>query len=136
MRYIVTGKVLPERADINFSKVEWHSDGDGSVSAVCDSLNQGHAALVVVLPKGDSHPAARPVTSLVMDALIHMALVRQTHRTSLPCSNLSIGFWAAQRRNPKCFDTTRLRSMWQAFLCSPMLVVADRDGAKPLNTQE
>ena len=50
---------------------------------------QGHAALAVVLPKGDSHPAARPVTTHVMDALTHIALVRQIHRTSLPSSNLS-----------------------------------------------
>jgi len=50
---------------------------------------KGHAALAVVLPKGDSHPAARPVTTHVMDALTHIALVRQIHRTSLHCSNLS-----------------------------------------------
>ncbi|BAP43422.1 putative uncharacterized protein [Pseudomonas sp. StFLB209] len=43
----------------------------------------------MVLPKGDSHPAARPVTTHVMDALTHLALVRQILRTSLPCSNLS-----------------------------------------------
>jgi len=43
----------------------------------------------VVLPKGDSHPAARPVTTHVMDALTHTALVRQILHTSLPCSNLS-----------------------------------------------
>lgn len=54
-----------------------------------DSNPKGHAAPAVVLPKGDSHPAARPVTSPVMDALSHMALVRQIHRTSLSCSNLS-----------------------------------------------
>ncbi|GLO03384.1 hypothetical protein PPUJ13061_32820 [Pseudomonas putida] len=45
--------------------------------------------MAVVLPKGDSHPAARPVTTHVMDALTHIALVRQILRTSLPCSNLS-----------------------------------------------
>jgi len=66
----------------------------GSAKAVVDSTPgdpslQGHAALAVVLPKGDSHPAARPVTTHVMDALTHMALVRQIHRNSLPCSNLS-----------------------------------------------
>ena len=53
-----------------------------------DPSLQGHAALAVALPKGDSHPAARPVTTHVMDALTHIALVRQIHRTSLPCSNL------------------------------------------------
>ena len=65
-----------------------------SAKAVVDSTPgdpslQGHAAPAVVLPKGDSHPAARPVTTHVMDALTHIALVRQIHRTSLPCSNLS-----------------------------------------------
>ena|GEM_PF-5832581 len=71
-----------------------HRRRTGRASAVDDSTPggpnlQGHAALAVVLPKGDSHPAARPVTTHVMDALTHMALVRQLHHTSLPCSNLS-----------------------------------------------
>jgi len=63
-------------------------------SAVDDSTPgdpnlKGHAAPAVVLPNGDSHPAARPVTTNVMDALTLIALVRQIHLTSLPCSNLS-----------------------------------------------
>jgi len=37
MRYIVIGKVLPERADISFSKVKWDAEGDGWVTAVCDA---------------------------------------------------------------------------------------------------
>ena len=54
-----------------------------SAKAVVDSTPgdpslQGHAAPAVVLPKGDSHPAARPVTTHVMDALTHAALVRHT----------------------------------------------------------
>ncbi|WP_235777279.1 hypothetical protein [Pseudomonas piscis] len=71
-----------------------HKRRPGVAIAVDDSTPgdpnlKGHAALAVVLPKGDSHPAARPVTTHVMDALTHMTLVRQIHRTSLPCSNLS-----------------------------------------------
>ena len=71
-----------------------HRRRPGVASAVDDSTPgdpnlKGHAAPAVVLPNGDSHPAARPVTTHVMDALTHMALVRQIHRTSLPCSNLS-----------------------------------------------
>ncbi len=71
-----------------------HRRRTGRASAVDDSTPgdpnlKGHAALAVVLPKGDSHPAARPVTTHVMDALTHIALVRQILRTSLPCSNLS-----------------------------------------------
>jgi len=54
-----------------------------------DPSLKGHAAPAVVQPKYDSHPAARTVTTHVMDALTHIALVRQIHRTSLPCSNLS-----------------------------------------------
>lgn len=71
-----------------------HRRRPGVANAVNDSTPgdpnlKGHAALAVVLPKGDSYPAARPVTTHVMDALTHIALVRQIHRTSLPCSNLS-----------------------------------------------
>jgi len=71
-----------------------HRRRTGRAKAVDDSTPgdpnlKGHAAPAVVLPKGDSHPAARPVTTHVMDALTHIALVRQLHRTSLPCSNLS-----------------------------------------------
>jgi len=71
-----------------------HRRRPGVASAVDDSTLggpnlKGHAAPPVVLPKGDSHPAARPVTTHVMDALTHKALVRQMLRTSLPCSNLS-----------------------------------------------
>ncbi|MNJ24094.1 hypothetical protein D3C77_184990 [compost metagenome] len=71
-----------------------HRRRTGRASAVDDSTPgdpnlKGHAAPAVVLPKGDSHPAARPVTTHVMDALTHMALVRHIHRTSLPSSNLS-----------------------------------------------
>ncbi len=71
-----------------------HRRRPGVASAVDDSNPgdpnlKGHAALAVVFTKGDSHPAARPVTTHVMDALTHISLVRQIHRTSLPCSNLS-----------------------------------------------
>ncbi|WP_223290657.1 hypothetical protein [Pseudomonas glycinae] len=52
---------------------------------------QGHAALAVVLPKGDSHPAARPVTSPVMDALTHMALVRQYPVPRCPAATYPLG---------------------------------------------
>lgn len=50
-----------------------HRRRTGRANAVDDSTPgdpnlKGHAALAVVLPKGDSHPAARPVTSPVMDA--------------------------------------------------------------------
>jgi hypothetical protein len=37
MRYVVTGRVHPERADIHFSNVEWKIPKDGRVFARCDS---------------------------------------------------------------------------------------------------
>lgn len=37
MRYIVTGRVNPERADIRFSTIEWQVPNDGRVIAHCDS---------------------------------------------------------------------------------------------------
>ena len=37
MRYVVTGRVHPERADISFSTVEWQIPNDGRVIAHCDS---------------------------------------------------------------------------------------------------
>ena len=37
MKYIVTGRVHPERADISFSKIIWEVSDDGSVAAECDA---------------------------------------------------------------------------------------------------
>lgn len=37
MRYVATGRVHPERADINFSRIEWHIPNEGKVFAQCDS---------------------------------------------------------------------------------------------------
>ena len=37
MKYIVTGRVHPERADINFSKIVWEVPDDGTVVAECNS---------------------------------------------------------------------------------------------------
>lgn len=37
MRYVVTGRVHPERADIHFSTVEWQIPNEGRVVAHCDS---------------------------------------------------------------------------------------------------
>jgi hypothetical protein len=52
---------------------------------------QGHAALAVVLPKGDSHPAARTVTTHVMDALTHIALVRRYPVPRCPAATYPLG---------------------------------------------
>jgi len=67
-----------------------------SAKAVVDSTPgdpslQGHAAPAVVLPKGDSHPAARPVTTHVMDALTHMALVRRYTVPRCPAATYPLG---------------------------------------------
>jgi hypothetical protein len=37
MKYIITGRVHPERADISFSKIVWQVPDDGIVSAECDA---------------------------------------------------------------------------------------------------
>ena len=37
MRYTVTGRVHPERADIHFSRIEWQLEGGGRAVAQCDS---------------------------------------------------------------------------------------------------
>lgn len=37
MKYIVTGRVHPERADISFSKITWKVPDDGIVVAECDA---------------------------------------------------------------------------------------------------
>lgn len=37
MRYVATGRVHPERADIRFSTIEWQIPDDGRVVAHCDS---------------------------------------------------------------------------------------------------
>jgi hypothetical protein len=37
MRYVVTGRVHPERADISFSQIEWQVSDQGRVVAQCDS---------------------------------------------------------------------------------------------------
>ncbi|PJA31280.1 MAG: hypothetical protein CO187_10245 [Zetaproteobacteria bacterium CG_4_9_14_3_um_filter_53_7] len=37
MKYIATGRVHPERADVNFSRLEWTVPEQGSVVAQCDS---------------------------------------------------------------------------------------------------
>ncbi len=90
----ITALHVPKGAEFRPLTGFFHRRRTGRAKAVDDSTPgdpnlAGHAAPPVVLPKGDSHPAARPVTTHVMDALTHIALVRQIHRTSLPCSNLS-----------------------------------------------
>ncbi len=37
MRYVVTGRIIPERADIRFSPIEWRIPGQGTVVAHCDA---------------------------------------------------------------------------------------------------
>lgn len=112
-----------------------HRRKPGVASAVDDSTPgdpnlKGHAAPAVALPKGDSHPAARPVTTHVMDALTHIALVRQIRRTSLPCSNLSA--WPTIA--PICArlflwketgtSTTAVALIAQGFAAFPLVTIA------------
>jgi len=90
----ITAFHVPKSAEFRPLTGFIHRRRTGRAKAVDDSTPgdpslKGHAAPAVVQPKYDSHPAARTVTTHVMDALTHIALVRQIHRTSLPCSNLS-----------------------------------------------
>lgn len=67
-----------------------------SAKAVFDSTPsdpslQGHVALTVVLPKGDLHPAAHPVTTHGMDAFTPLALVRQIHLPRCPAATYPLG---------------------------------------------
>lgn len=70
MRYIVTGKVLPERADISFSKVKWDAEGDGWVTAVCDA---SQVTLVLELASVDgwlsAHITAEHFAMIIVGAL-------------------------------------------------------------------
>jgi len=37
MRYLATGRIHPERADINLGPIEWKIDGDGRIVARCEA---------------------------------------------------------------------------------------------------
>jgi hypothetical protein len=37
MRYVATGRIHPERADIHFNRIEWVVEKDGRVSASCEA---------------------------------------------------------------------------------------------------
>lgn len=69
----ITAFHAPKSAEFRPLTGFFHRRRTGRAKAVDDSTPgdpnlEGHAAPPVVLPKGDSHPAARPVTSTVMDA--------------------------------------------------------------------
>ena len=70
MRYVVTGKVLPERADIHFSRVQWDIPDDGRVFAQCHS-----SQITIVLDLisidgwGSAHIAAEHFAMIIVGAL-------------------------------------------------------------------
>jgi hypothetical protein len=70
MRYVVTGRVHPERADISFSRIEWGTEGGGRISAQCDA---SQVTVVLDTPQIDgfitAHIAATHFAYLVVAAL-------------------------------------------------------------------
>jgi len=55
VRYIATGKILPERADIRFPPIEWRIPDEGSVVAHCDA---SQVTIVLDLPAIDGWATA------------------------------------------------------------------------------
>lgn len=70
MRYVVTGRVLPERANINFSRVQWHVPEDGQVFAQCDA-SQITILLDLISIDGwaSAHIAAEHFAMIIVGAL-------------------------------------------------------------------
>jgi hypothetical protein len=70
VRYVVTGRVLPERANASFMSIEWQIPGDGRVLAHCDS---SQITVVLELASVDgwttAHVVAEHYTLIVVGAL-------------------------------------------------------------------
>lgn len=70
MRYVATGRVHPERADISFDPVSWRVGGAGRVVAQCDS---SQVSVLLDLPDLDgwitAHVAAEHFAQIVVGAL-------------------------------------------------------------------
>jgi len=70
MKYICTGRVHPERADVSFSRVEMKFEGGGSAVASCDA---SQVTVVLDAPSLDgwisAHIMAEDVANIVVGAL-------------------------------------------------------------------
>jgi len=44
MKYIATGRVHPERANISFGPIAWEIPGQGNVVASCELITSDHRA--------------------------------------------------------------------------------------------
>jgi hypothetical protein len=70
MKYVITGRVHPERADISFSRVEMKLGGGGSATASCDS---SQITIVLDIPNLDDYVsamiAAEDIATVMVGAL-------------------------------------------------------------------
>jgi hypothetical protein len=70
MKYICTGRVHPERADVSFSRIEMKFDGDGTAVASCDA---SQVTVVLDVPSLDgwisAYIRAEDVANIVVGAL-------------------------------------------------------------------
>ena len=67
MKYVVTGRVHPERADVSFSKIGMQLQGGGSVSASCDS---SQVTVVLDVPSVDGWISAQIVAEDAANILV------------------------------------------------------------------
>lgn len=67
MKYVVTGRVHPERADVWFGKIGMNLEGGGSVSASCDS---SQITVVLDAPSVDGWISAQIVAEDVANILV------------------------------------------------------------------
>ena len=69
MRYVVTGKVLPERANIFFSKIDWELE-NGTISAQCEASQVTVIVdLTSVADWGGAHIVAEHFAMIIVGAL-------------------------------------------------------------------
>jgi hypothetical protein len=70
MRYIVTGRVHPERADIRFGPIQWQIPGEGQVTTKCDSSQISIVLELASLDNwGNAYFAAEHFAVMVIGAL-------------------------------------------------------------------
>ncbi len=67
MKYMVTGRVHPERADVSFSQQIWQTANSGSVTISCDS---SQLTVLVDLPDIDGYVAAFIVAEHVAQSVV------------------------------------------------------------------
>jgi hypothetical protein len=67
MKYVVTGRVHPERADVSFSRIEMRFDGGGGAVASCDA---SQITVVLDVPSIDGWISAQIIAADVANILV------------------------------------------------------------------